>query len=107
MPLLANMTLAGYPVTNDGKRSGDHPTPRRRGSFWPGAETRQRNPPNGKIEAKARCDGPGTALAGDGQGGAGAKPAGKRLATEKRHRVDTDLEAKGLPPHDGGKDIAR
>ena len=37
-------------------------------------------------------------------GGAGAKPAGKRLATDKRHRVDTDLKLKGLPPHDGGKE---
>jgi len=42
-------------------------------------------------------------MAVNGHGGVGAKPAGKRLATEKRHRVDTDLEAKGLPPHDGGK----
>jgi hypothetical protein len=37
-------------------------------------------------------------------GGAGEKPAGKRLATEKRRRMDTGLQAKGLPPHDGGKE---
>lgn len=36
--------------------------------------------------------------------GAGEKPAGKRLATDKRHRADTDQEAKGLPPQDGGKE---
>lgn len=36
--------------------------------------------------------------------GAGEKPAGKRLASVKRHRADTDQEAKGLPPHDGGKE---
>lgn len=37
-------------------------------------------------------------------GGAGEKPAGERLATEKRQRVDTDQEAKGLPPRDGGEE---
>lgn len=35
---------------------------------------------------------------------AGEKPAGKRLATDKRHRVDTDQGAKGLPPQAGGKE---
>jgi len=39
-----------------------------------------------------------------GQGRAGEKPAGKRLASDTRHRVDTDLKPKGLPPHDGGKE---
>ena len=38
------------------------------------------------------------------EGGAGEKPAGERLATEKRQRVDTDQEAKGLPPRDGGEE---
>jgi hypothetical protein len=36
--------------------------------------------------------------------GAGAKPAGKRLASEIGHRVDTAKEATGLPLHDGGKE---
>lgn len=39
--------------------------------------------------------------------GAGEKPAGKRLASEKRHRADTDQEAKGLPPQVGGKERGR
>lgn len=38
------------------------------------------------------------------KGGSGSKPEGKRLATEKRHRVDTGQEAKGLPLHVGGKE---
>lgn len=38
------------------------------------------------------------------RGGAGEKPAGKRLATDKWHRVDTSQEAKGLPLQDGGKE---
>lgn len=36
--------------------------------------------------------------------GAGAKPAGKRLASEIGHRVDTAKEATGLSLHDGGKE---
>ena len=33
---------------------------------------------------------------GDRETGAGEKPAGRRLATEKRHRVDTGREVTGL-----------
>lgn len=39
----------------------------------------------------------------NGWRGAGEKPAGKRLAIDKRHRVDTD-QTKGLPLQDGGKE---
>lgn len=35
--------------------------------------------------------------------GAGEKPAGRRLATDTRHRVDTDQEAKDLPLQDRGE----
>ena len=38
------------------------------------------------------------------KGGSGAKPEGKRLATEKRHRADTEQAAKGLPLQGGGKE---
>lgn len=34
-------------------------------------------------------------------GGAGEKPAGRRLATDKRHRADTAREASGLPCRPG------
>lgn len=36
--------------------------------------------------------------------GAGSNPAGKRLAPETGHRVDTAKEATGLSLHDGGKE---
>jgi hypothetical protein len=36
-------------------------------------------------------------LIGDRATGAGAKPAGRRLATDKRHRADTEREVSGLP----------
>ena len=38
------------------------------------------------------------------KGGAGAKPAGKRLAPEIGHRADTAKEATGLPLLSGGKE---
>lgn len=38
------------------------------------------------------------------KGGAGSKPAGKRLATVNRHRAETDQEAKGLLLCIGGKE---
>lgn len=41
------------------------------------------------------------------KGGAGANPAGKRLASDIRHRVDTGQEAKGLPLIIGGKERVR
>ena len=37
------------------------------------------------------------------KGGLSARLRGKRLATDKRHRVDTDQAAKGLPLCIGGK----
>jgi len=36
-------------------------------------------------------------------GGAGSKPAGQRLATDKGHRVDTVKEASGLHLYIGGQ----
>lgn len=50
-----------------------------------------------------RC-GSGTARDTFVMSGAGAKPAGKRLATDKRHRVDMDQGVKGLPLQVGGKE---
>lgn len=38
------------------------------------------------------------------KGGLSERLRGKRLATDNRHRADTDQEAKGLPLHDGGKE---
>lgn len=38
------------------------------------------------------------------KGGLCERHRGKRLATDKRHRADTDQEAKGLPLHVGGKE---
>jgi hypothetical protein len=40
------------------------------------------------------------------KGGAGEKPAGERLATEKRHRADTG-QMKGLPLQAGGRNGGR
>ncbi len=37
------------------------------------------------------------------KGGSGLKPEGKRLATDKRHRVDTDQEGRAFPCLSGGR----
>lgn len=56
-----------------------------------------------KVEATIVTDrGPRRSRAA--KGGAGEKPAGKRLASDIRHRVDTAKEATDLPPHVGGKE---
>lgn len=95
-------TVRSRPASNSELWFGDYPIPHRRGSFWPGAETRLRNPPaDGRLQTLV---GPGTAETVRGQSGAGEKPAGKRLASDKRHRADTNLKTKGLLPHDGGKE---
>ena len=56
--------------------------------------------------APATCATPnpptGNTRIGDREGGAGVRPAGRRLATDKRHRADTEREATGLP-RDGGR----
>ncbi len=94
-------TVRSRPASNCELWFGDYPIPHRRGSFWPGAETRLRNPPvDGRLQTLVE---PGIAETVRGQSGAGEKPAGKRLASDKRHRADTNLKAKGLLPQDRGE----
>ncbi len=94
-------TVRSGPASNCELWFGDYPIPHRRGSFWPGAETRLRNPPvDGRLQTLVE---PGIAETVRGQSGAGEKPAGKRLASDKRHRADTNLKAKSLLPQDRGE----
>ena len=94
-------TVRSRPASNCELWFGDYPIPHRRGSFWPGVETRLRNPPvDGRLQTLVE---PGIAETVRGQSGAGEKPAGKRLASDKRHRADTNLKAKGLLPQDRGE----
>jgi hypothetical protein len=99
--MVATVCLRTGFQARDKVRGLPHP-PRRIDSFWTGAATRRRNPPAGEVEAKPRRDGSGTAQAQGGLAPGGRKAAGKRLSTEQRHRVDTDQEAKGLPPRGPG-----
>ena len=72
------------------QRPGDSPTPRGAGSCWARAESRLYNPPAAQV------------VRGLPHGGAGAWPAGKRLAHDKRHRVDTGLNAGSSSRHRAG-----
>ncbi len=78
---------------------GNSPGPRGSGPDWPS-----------QIRSTGFTRQSGRQLHGDvctdrgpPRGGAGEKPAGERLATDKRHCVDTEREVSGLVLYTGGK----
>lgn len=86
---------------------GQSPIPCWIGSYWANTEARQQNPPEGLDPCRTgsrvyRGLSPG-GLKSTWQDGSGEKPEGKRLATDKRHRVDTDQEGRAFPRMSGGR----